>query len=156
MPSHLHEALLLLFRNRPTLAPELLRDALHRELPPYSEVRIDSADLTEIPPAEYRADLVMSLLDDAPVLGIVVEVQLSPDERKRFAWPAYVVQLRSRLELPVCLLVVTSDEATARWAAKPIDLGGGNWFAPLVLGPSHVPEVTEESRTRRGAFTAVF
>lgn len=93
MPSQLHEALLLLFRNRPTLAPELLRDALHRKLPPYSEVRIDSADLTEIPPAEYRADLVMSLLDDAPVLGIVVEVQLSPDERKRFAWPAYVVQL---------------------------------------------------------------
>lgn len=44
--------------------------------------------------------------------------------------------------------MVTSDEATARWAAKPIDLGGGNWFAPLVLGPSHVPEVTEESRAQ--------
>jgi hypothetical protein len=29
MPSHLHESLLLLFRNKPTLAPELLRDALH-------------------------------------------------------------------------------------------------------------------------------
>ena len=79
----------------------------------------------------YRADLVVSLLDGAPVLGIVIEIQLSPDERKRFAWPAYVVQLRSRLELPVCLLVVTADEATARWAVKPIDLGGGNWFTPL-------------------------
>jgi hypothetical protein len=33
MPSHLHEALLLLFRNRPALAPELLRDALHVALP---------------------------------------------------------------------------------------------------------------------------
>lgn len=148
MPSQLHEALLLLFRNRPTLAPELLREALHRELPSYTDVRIDSADLTEIPPTEYRADLVVSLLDGAPVLGIVIEIQLSPDERKRFAWPAYVVQLRSRLELPVCLLVVTADEATARWAVKPIDLGGGNWFTPLVLGPSQVPEVTEESRAQ--------
>ena len=35
MPSYLHEALLMLFRNRPALAPELLRDALHVELPDY-------------------------------------------------------------------------------------------------------------------------
>src|SRR3981081_1010912 len=42
MPSHLHEALSLLFRNRPALAPELLRDALHVALPEYTEVRIDS------------------------------------------------------------------------------------------------------------------
>jgi hypothetical protein len=33
MPSLLHEALVLLFRNRPELAPELLRDALRIELP---------------------------------------------------------------------------------------------------------------------------
>jgi hypothetical protein len=74
----LHEALLLLFRNRPTLALELLRDALHVEwLPAYTEVRIDSAELTDIQPAEYRADLVVLLLNGVPVLGIVVEVQLS-------------------------------------------------------------------------------
>jgi hypothetical protein len=71
MPSHLHEALLQLFRNRPELAPELLR-ALQADLPAYTGVRIDSADLTEIQPAEYRADLVVSLTDDAPILGIVV------------------------------------------------------------------------------------
>jgi hypothetical protein len=33
MPSQLHEALLLLFRNRPALAPELLRDVLQVALP---------------------------------------------------------------------------------------------------------------------------
>lgn len=33
MPSQLHEALLLLFRNRPALAPELLREALDVPLP---------------------------------------------------------------------------------------------------------------------------
>jgi hypothetical protein len=131
MPSQLHEALLLLFRNRPALAPELLRDALRIPLPAYTDVRIDSAELTDIQPAEYRADLVVLLLEGVPVLGIVVEAQLSPDERKRFVWPVYAVNLRARLEAPVCVLVVTADEATARWAARPIDLGGGNRFTPL-------------------------
>ena len=49
MPSQLHEVLLQLFRNRPLLAPELLREALHVELPKFSEARIDSADLTVRP-----------------------------------------------------------------------------------------------------------
>jgi hypothetical protein len=146
MPSQLHEALLLLFRNRPTLAPELLRDALHVELPEYTEARIESADLTDVQPAEYRADLVVLLYDGKPVLGIVVEAQLAPDEHKRFAWPVYAVGLRARMRCPVCLLVVTPHESVARWANKPIDLGGGNLFAPLVLGPSGVPKVTDQAR----------
>jgi len=146
MVSQLHEALLLLFRNRPTLAAELLRDALHVQLPVYTEARIDSADLTDIQPAEYRADLVVLLLNGIPVLGIVVEVQLQSDDRKSFVWPVYVANLRARLECPVCLLVITTDELTARWAAKPIDLGGANNFAPLVLGPSGVPEITDQTQ----------
>jgi hypothetical protein len=145
MVSQLHEALLLLFRNRPTLAAELLRDALHVELPEYTEARIDSADLTDIQPAEYRADLVVLLLNGVPVLGIVVEVQLRPDDRKRFVWPAYVANLRARMECPVCLLVVTADESTARWATRSINLGGTNHFVPLVLGPSGVPEITDQA-----------
>lgn len=143
MPSQLHEALLLLFRNRPTLAPELLRDALNVPLPIYTEARIDSADLTEVQPAEYRADLVVLLLDGVPVLGIVVEAQLSADERKRFVWPAYVVGLRARLKCPVYLLVVTVDEVVARWAAQPIELGIGSRLTPLVLRPSGVPAITD-------------
>jgi hypothetical protein len=105
MPSQLHEVLVELFRNRPLLAPELLRDALHAELPKFTEARIDSADLTDVQPTEYRADLVVLLLDGKPVFGIVIEVQLSPKDRKRFVWPAYVATLRARLECPVCLLV---------------------------------------------------
>lgn len=155
MPSHLHEALLLLFRNRPELAPELLRDALHVELPAYSEARIDSADLTDIQPAEYRADLVVLLLNGAPVLGIVVEAQLSADEDKRYAWPVYAVNLRARLRCPVCLLVVTADDAVARWAAKSIPLGGGNCFVPVVLGPSGVPEVIDEAQAEADPELAV-
>lgn len=155
VPSHLHEALLLLFRNRPELAPELLRDALHQELPAYTEARIESADLTDIQPAEYRADLVVLLYDGKPVLGIVVEVQLAQDDVKQYSWPVYVAGLRARIRCPVCLLVVTANEPVARWASRPIDLGGGNHFAPLVLGPSGVPVVTDEQLARTDPELAV-
>jgi len=155
VPSQLHETLLLLFRNRPALAPELLHDALHVELPSFTEVRIDSADLSQVQPTEYRADLVVLLLDGVPVLGIVIEVQLAADERKRFVWPVYVANLRARLEVPVCLLVVTADNTTARWAARSIDLGAGNRFVPLVLGPAGVPEITDEIAARADPELAV-
>ena len=155
MPSPLHESLLLLFRNRPALAPELLRDALQLKLPDYSDIRIDSADLTEIQPAEYRADMVVLLLRGQPVLGIVVEIQLSRDERKRFVWPAYVANLRARFECPVCLLVVTSKESVASWAAKPIDMGNGYSFVPWVLGPAGVPAIRDPIRARADPELAV-
>jgi uncharacterized protein DUF4351 len=155
MPSHLHEALLLLFRNRPALAPELLRDALHVPLPHYTEVRIDSADLTDIQPAEYRADMVILLLHGSPVLGIVLEMQLSNDEDKRYVWPVYVVNLRARIRCPVCLLVITAEENVARWAGKAIELGGGNRFVPWVLSLSGVPEITDEERAKEDPELAV-
>src|ERR1044071_8709202 len=117
MPSQLHESHLLLFRNQPALAAELIRGALGAELPPFGEAREISADLTQVQPAEYRADMVIELTTNGiPVHGIIVEVQLSPKSRKRFVWPAYVASLHARLECPVSLLVVTANEAVARWA----------------------------------------
>jgi Domain of unknown function (DUF4351) len=43
----------------------------------------------------------------------------------------------------VCLLVVTIEEAVARWAAKTIELGPDNSFKPCVVGPTNTPAVTE-------------
>jgi hypothetical protein len=143
MPSLTHEGLIELFRNRPELAAELLRDVLHVELPAYSEARVESADLTDIKPAERRADFVVLLIDGNPVLGIVVEVQLSTDEDKRLSWPAYVVGLRARFKCPACVLVVTVTEAMARWSREPIAIGPGNVFCALVVGPSSVPIVDD-------------
>src|SRR5690606_31107634 len=148
MPSQLHEMLLLLFRNRPALAPELLREALHVELPAYSEVRLESAELTDVVPAEYRADLVVLLVDGKPVLGIVVEVQLQPDPRKRFSWPVYVTGLRARLECPCCLLVVTASDKTAKWAGEPIALGPGAQVVPFAVAPGVLPDVIDPDRTK--------
>ena len=155
MPSHLHEALITLFRNCPALAPALLRDTLHVSLPEYTEVRIDSADLTDIQPAEYRADLVVLLLHDTPVLGIVLEVQLQIDKQKRYVWPVYVANLRARIRCPVCLFVVTAEENVARWAGETIGLGGGNCFTPCVLSLSGVPEITDELQACREPELAV-
>jgi uncharacterized protein DUF4351 len=147
MLSHDHESHLMLFRNEPTLAVELIRGVLEIELPPYEEAQSISADLTDIQPAEYRADMVMQLTQDAAaVCGIIVEVQLSVDSRKRFVWPVYVVNLRARLECPVLLLVVTADDTVARWAAQSVNLGGLNQFTPYVLGPSAIPEVTDRGQ----------
>src|SRR6185369_11348686 len=85
MPSIDHEIFVDLFRNRPSLAAEILVEALGVSLPPYTEARLASTDLTEIRPAEYRADAVVVLLDrDIPVRVIIVEVQLAIDPRKRF------------------------------------------------------------------------
>jgi hypothetical protein len=149
MPSFSHEGLVKLFRDRPELAPELLRDALGVTLPPHSEVRIGEADFTQIVPTDYHADLVVLLVNGKPVLGIVVEIQLRIKARKRFTWPLYAAALRASLECPVCVLVVTTRAKVARWAAKPIDLGPGGRFQPLVLGPEAVPAPANVDAARR-------
>jgi Domain of unknown function (DUF4351) len=155
MPSQLHESHLFLFRNQPALAADLIRGALGVTLPSYAEARVISAELTEVQPPEYRADMVIELWRDAPVYGIVVEVQLCKDEHKQFAWPAYVANLRARLKCPVSLLVITVDDAVSRWAARCLDIGGLNRFTPYVLGPSAIPQVTEETHARENPELAV-
>jgi hypothetical protein len=152
MPSMAHEILVDLFKNRPSLAAEILAEVLGVSLPPYSEARLASADLTEIQPAEYRADVVVVLLDhDIPVRMIVVEVQLAVDPRKRFSWPAYVAVSRAIHGCPAGLLVVAPDPAVANWCAEPIEIGvPGFVLHPPVLRRTAVPVVTDlEEAARR-------
>lgn len=148
MPSHLHEGLLRLFRNRPSLAPELLRDVLHVKLPAFTEARIESGSLSVLKSPEFRADLVvvLTLRDAAPVEGIAVEAQLARKARKRFVWPLYAAALRARFEIPVTVLVLTVNDSMARWASRTIAIGGGNTFTPLVIRLSSIPAVTDPAR----------
>ena len=126
MLSYKHELLLLLFRNRSDAAADLLRE-LDVQLPGYDEVRIESSDLSDLQPAEYRADLVLFLVQGRhKVLGVIVEVQLGRDKDKPYNWPAYIANLRARHRCPVCLLVITVNESVARWARKSIELGPGS------------------------------
>ena len=54
MPSMAHEILVDLFKNRPSLAAEILAEVLGVSLPPYTEARLASTDLTEIQRTSHR------------------------------------------------------------------------------------------------------
>ncbi|MBK9037356.1 MAG: hypothetical protein IPL61_39965 [Myxococcales bacterium] len=147
MPSLVHEAPLVVLREHPALVPALLRESLDVALPGFASVDVGDPGFTQALPAEFRADLVIHLRggppDHAPVMGIVVEVQRARDDAKRRSWPFYVAALHARLRCPTCLVVIATDDATARWAATPIaTLQPGSPFTPLVLGPGRIPRVT--------------
>jgi hypothetical protein len=151
MPSMAHEILVDLFKSRPSLAAEILVEVLGVALPPYTETRLASTDLTEVQPAEYRADVVVILFDrDLPVQVIIVEVQLAVDPRKRLSWPAYVTVSRAIHGCPADLLVVAPDPAVANWCAEPIETGvSGFVLRPPVLHRSAVPVVTDPEEAAR-------
>lgn len=149
MPSSLHEALVDLFRQHPPLAADLLTGPLKLDLPAFHQARLESGDLTEVTPTEYRADAIVVLTgkDGTPVLGVVVEVQLNPDPDKQWTWPYYLIAPRARLRCPTVLLVVCPDPRTAARCATPIPLGHpGLVLQPLVLGPDQVPIVTDPAQ----------
>lgn len=141
MPSLTHEAVLDVFRNRPSLVPRLLAGALGVPVPDHEHVRLEPGELTDVAPAEFRADAVVVLRGarDEPVLAVVVEVQLGRDATKRRSWPVYVATLHARWGCPTALLVVCVDARVARWCARPIEFGPGWRGSPLVLGPDQVP-----------------
>jgi hypothetical protein len=152
MPSMAHEILVDLFKNRPSLAAEILVEVLGVSLPAYTEARIASADLTETQPAEYRADVVVLLLDGGtPVRVVIVEVQLAIDPQKRFSWPAYAMVSRAVHGCPAALLVVAPDPVVAGWCAEPIETGiPGFILRPPVLRRTAVPVVMDlEEAARR-------
>jgi hypothetical protein len=68
---------------------------------------------------------------------------------------AFAQRCLSPFRCPVCLLIVTQSETVARWAAQPIDLGGGNHFRPHVLGPAGIPIVDDDARARADPELAV-
>jgi hypothetical protein len=161
MPSTLHEALVLLFRESPRLAPMLLGRALGVDigvwLPEDADIQITSAELADLDPPEYRADVVLRIPDDSDDKDrdkatrevFIVEVQLDPDPRKHFTWPQYVTSARTRFRCPATLVVVAVDERVARWCAQPITLDrAGNVFRPVVVGPAAIPAVTDEAQAR--------
>ncbi|MCC5580233.1 hypothetical protein IMZ11_31865 [Microtetraspora sp. AC03309] len=148
MPTIQHEAIVRLFYERPQLAAELLAESLHVRLPDYDHAAVESGDLTEVTPAELRADSVIVLSRERadarpePVLAVVVEVQRDRDPDKHWSWPMYLISLRNRMKCPSILLVICPDPGVARWSRQPIGLGHpGLVLSPLVAGPTDVPMI---------------
>ncbi|MGH8968023.1 MAG: hypothetical protein ACRDXB_22240, partial [Actinomycetes bacterium] len=105
-------------------------------------------DLTEIHPLERRVDTLLQIttVREGPFL-LLVEAQNKQDPDKPSAWAYYLAHLHEKYRLPVVLLVVCRDTATADWATEPIRIGLPQWpsiiVRPLVLGPHNVPIVTD-------------
>src|SRR5262249_17873820 len=156
-----HEVLVEMFRDRPVLVAEVIAGLFGVSVPAFERAWVSSGELNDVTPTEYRADMVITLtVGGTPVLGVVVEVQLSSTKRKRYVWPAYVATVHARLECPVLLLVVCPDRATAAWAAKPIVVGDpsgvpGMVLRPVVFGPEQVPVVTDPAVARAQPEVAV-
>jgi hypothetical protein len=157
MPSINHEVLVDLFKNRPALAAEILAGVLGVSVPAYTEAHVASVDLTQIQPAEYRADAVVVLRDGkGPVRVIIVEVQLAADSRKRLSWPVYVTVSRAFHDCPATLLVVAPDPVVAGWCAEPVETGTpGFVLRPPVLRYTAVPVVTDFEEAARSPELAV-
>ena len=151
MPSFAHEILVDFFKSRPTLAAEILIEVLGIALPAYTEARVVSIDMTEIQPAQYRADVVVVLYDgDVPVRVNIVEVQLGVDLKKRGSWPAYVCVAHAQYGCLVDLLVVAPDPGVAAWCAEPIPLGPpGFVLTPPVLRREAIPVVMDPAEAAR-------
>ncbi|MGW0063987.1 hypothetical protein ACWDTT_29130 [Streptosporangium sandarakinum] len=158
MPTREHEIWLELIQERPSLAVDLLGCVRPDAVPDFARARVESADLNEHKPTEYRADTVVSLLDEATatVAAVIIEVQRRKDPGKPWSWPAYLATLRARLRCPVLLLVISPRTDTAAWCAHPITLGHpGLTLTPLVLGPDQIPAITDPCQAQANPELAV-
>jgi len=123
-PSYIHQALVEIFRDRTRLAANVLQ-WIDTEIPTYDEASVESSDLSEIAPAEYRADAVIFLKHGGcKELGIVVEVQLRRDEDKRYPSTAIVASTtldndHASMYVDLILLFLSEGARRALQAMKP-------------------------------------
>ena len=152
MVSAPHEAMHRVFQEYPSLLSGL-SDVLGLELPPVASAELLTVDLTETEPLERRVDTLLRIRteSDGPFL-LVVEAQGKKDPGKTASWPYYVTYLNNKYRLPVLLLVICQDHATAAWAARPLTIGLPQWptvtTRPLVAGPHNMPVITDPAEAQ--------
>jgi len=140
-----HEAPLELIRQHPALAVDLMRAFTGLTVPEQADIRLGPNSLNAIVPAEFTADAVVIVSDQAtggPQVVIVVEPQGRDDETKRYAWPAYLANVRSATKCPTAiLLVICPDPREADKCRQVIAMGHPKWdLWPIVIDPQHAPD----------------
>ncbi len=146
MPSLQHEGIVLLFRENPSLAVHLLREALGVRVPKHTAARLASETVRQLEPIELAADAVVLLTrNERPVLAIVVEAQLGDVTKKRLSWPVYATVVRREHGCDTVVLVVAPTRRIARSADRPIVIGPGSVIRPLVIGPSRLPRIVDSN-----------
>ncbi|QNE75591.1 hypothetical protein F0344_13985 [Streptomyces finlayi] len=154
MVSSPHEAMHRIFQEYPGLFSRV-SEVLGVNIPPPTSATVLPTDLTENSPVERRVDTLLRIDTqyDGPFL-LAIEAQGKKDPRKTASWPYYVSYLHNRYgALPVLLLVVCQDHATAQWAARPITIGLRQWqtltLNPLVAGPHNMPVIKNVAEARK-------
>ncbi len=156
-----HEASHRIFQERPEILGPVF-GLLGVPPPAKAIVEVLTPDTTEIRPIERRIDSVLRVepSDGCDSFLLAIEAQGKRDAGKEASWAYYVAYLQAKYELPVLLLVICQDRATARWAAGPFTCGALGWTAlsthPLVLGPENVPVITDPSVAARDLAMAAF
>ncbi|MFC4123742.1 hypothetical protein [Nocardia rhizosphaerae] len=149
MVSSEHEAMHRIFRHNPATFARIFH-ALGLPFADPQEVEHLSVDLTEIEPIERRADTVLRITTAESQFLLIVESQRKKEPTRPAAWAYYLAFLQAKYGIPVVLVVVCRNWATARWAQGPFALGHEAWpctvLYPLVLGPHNVPAVTDPAK----------
>src|SRR5437868_1328134 len=145
MPSIPHDLLNALFRSRPEFAVEILRDIFEVDLPAGAGAAVVPGDFNDRPSRDFQADTVIIVGSrHEPLHGIIVEIQLKPDDHKRLSFPRYAAALWLRLSCPISVLVLCPDTKVAAWAARPIPTTlPGYTLYPKVFGPDQTPPITD-------------
>ena len=144
MPSPRHDALIQLFKDRPELAVEILRDLMGVEMPATPLVRVEDSTFNTRPSGDLEADVVIVLgPPHQPAHAVVVEIQQDKSKDPR-QLARYAAALWLLLGCDVTVLVICPDQAVAAHYAKPIDSGlTGYRPHPHVLGPDDIPVITD-------------
>jgi hypothetical protein len=154
VPSPRHDSLIGLFRDRPELAVEILRDLMGLELPATPLVRLESSTFNTRPSDDIEADLVLAMgPPQSPVHAIIVEIQQDKSKNPR-QLARYAAALWLLLSCDVTVLLVCPGRGVASYYAKPIDSGlTGFRLQPRVLGPDGIPAITDphEAAARNSA-----
>ncbi|MEU9332062.1 hypothetical protein AB0D49_02730 [Streptomyces sp. NPDC048290] len=160
MVTSAHEGMHRIFQERPEILTPVF-DLLGIELPQKSTVEAIVSDATENRPLARYVDTVLRVTPaDGDAFLLAVESQEKRNPKKEVSWPYYVSYLQSKYDLPVLLLVVCRDRATAKWATGPFACEARGWTAqrtyPLVVGPDNVPMITDERTAAEKPAMAAF
>ena len=161
MPSTLHDGLVELFRDDPTLVVSLVRRAFGATLTPMPERLLDRhATLSVAVRGRLRqriADLVLIVRDPEHPDGgtvIIIEVQLQDSRLKRERIASYLALLIERENLPIHIGIVALEERVAERLAT-WTVGTAVTISTFVLDRRSVPPLLDPETARKHPQEAV-
>ncbi len=142
MPSTVHSVIIELIEAH----PEVLEYLLSLQGTPPSGPLVPAPDtLVKTVAVERRVDRVFLVGPrEVPSSFLLAEVQLDPDESKRFAWALYLELSRTRYQCEGGLVVLTVSESVRRWIREAIVPATGahgtlRQMTPTVLALEKIP-----------------